>query len=420
MPTAKRSDFLKSLTEGADSAGTVSCERKRVNCESLAEGADSAGSVSCERKRVNYESPNGAAAASSPPVTRDPCDLTSISDSPSKISKSRGTLPFANAIPLALGINEGGQQLSLSEFVDADVEALLPGLGEDERQPFTQHVLSEASRILEDMPQLKSRLLPSQLESLGLGQLVKEEITDLLCELVSRTMGATFFDGIFVTDSLDSDRLGVHLARGTDNAKTLVFPCITTQLLLADPQPDHLPKHARRGMLTALKSRISKYTRFLCSQYDSMHFKTIDMLRNEGGNSREICARLADSGTATPELGQGELFALNSAVASLFEDTTVKAGPGMEIPLQDASNDCCFHTVLYQSSVLSGKPMPDTETCRKDAARLRAYTVLLAYAEILSEAPRDANLPNLQQLWRQWKVQRQNPKVGVKDRKSGV
>ena len=267
-------------------------------------------------------------------------DLTEICDSPSKISKSRGAIPFSKVIPLALGPNEGGQELSLSEFVDADVEALLPGLGEDERQPFTRHVLSEASRILQGMPQLNSRFLPSQLESLGLGQLVKEEITDLLCELVSRTMGATFFNGFFVSDSLNSNQLGAHLARGTDNAKTLVFPCSSTLLLLADPQPGHLPKHARRGMLTALKSDISKYTRFLCSQYDSMHFKAIDMLRNEGGYSKEICARLADSGTATPELGQGELFALNSAVASLFEDTTVKAGLGMEVPLQDTSNDC--------------------------------------------------------------------------------
>jgi hypothetical protein len=334
-------------------------------------------------------------------------DLTGT-PSPSKESNSRGKIssavPFANVIPLGLGQNETGRRLSLSEFVAADIEAVLPGLLNDSERPsFIEFLLSRVSGMLSEVPGY--RLEPTQLESLGLGKCVTEEIADIWCRLVGHAMGATFWDGAFVPGCQFSDRFGMHLARGTDSAKTLVFPCNVTLVLLADPKPVYLPERARSEMLSKLKEGIGGFSRLLFSRQDALHFTTIDMLRTNTGNCREISARLADSGSTPQTLKQSVLYALNSAVPLLFEDTALKAGPGIEVPLQDNMNDCCFHTVLYQASVLSGKPMPDAATCRRDAARLRSYTVLLAYAEgrLLLES-RGADFPPLQQLWREWKA----------------
>jgi hypothetical protein len=95
---------------------------------------------------------------------------------------------------------------------------------------------------------------------------------------------------------------------------------------------------------TWLKESIEGFSRFMFSRHDGIHFTTIDMLRteigNESRNRREICVNLADSGSAPRRLDQRVLYALNSAVAFLFEDTAVKAGLGRHVPLQDGMNDC--------------------------------------------------------------------------------
>jgi hypothetical protein len=263
--------------------------------------------------------------------------------SPSKESNSRGKLlravPFANVIPLGLGQNETGRRLSLSEFVAADIEAVLPGLLNDSEHPsFIEFLLSRVLEMLSEVPGY--RLEPFQLETLGLGKCVTEEIADIWCRLLGHGMGATFWDGAFVPGCQLSDRFGMHLARGTDNAKTLVCPCSVTTVLLADPTPLYLPEGARSGMLAKLKEGIGGFSRLLFLRQDGLHFTTIDMLRTETGNCREISARLADSGSTPQTLEQSVLYALNSAVPLLFEDTALKVGPGIDVPLQDSMNDC--------------------------------------------------------------------------------
>ena len=76
-----------------------------------------------------------------------------------------------------------------------------------------------------------------------------------------------------------------------DNAKTLVFPCHVTHVVLADPPPLYLGPSKRSGLLARLKERIEGSSRFLFSRHEGIHFTTIDMLRteigNESGNRRE-------------------------------------------------------------------------------------------------------------------------------------
>jgi hypothetical protein len=154
-------------------------------------------------------------------------------------------MPFAEVIPLQLDPSEAGRGLSLSEFVAADIAAVLPGLVDDsELQSFIEVVLSRVLKMPCDNPRYRLQLI--QLESLYLGKCVVEEIADIWCQLVGRAMGATFWDGGPLPVCPYSDRLAMHLARGTDNdnAKTLVFPCHVTHVVLADPPPLYLDPSA--------------------------------------------------------------------------------------------------------------------------------------------------------------------------------
>jgi hypothetical protein len=176
-------------------------------------------------------------------------------------------------------------------------------------------------KMLRDIPGYSLQLI--QLESLGLVKCVHERL---------RTYGvnwmcATFWDGAFLPGCLYSDRLAMHLARGTDIAKTLVFPCHVTHVVLADPLPQYLAPSQRSGLLAKLKEGIAGCSRLMVSRHDAIHFTTIDMLRTEIGNCREICASLADSGSAPRTLEQRVLYALTF----LFEDTAAKAGMGIDV-----------------------------------------------------------------------------------------
>ncbi len=94
--------------------------------------------------------------ASQPKFPTQSCSSITIAHStlgPSKKSNSRGlicsAIPFANVIPLGLGPNETDQRLSLSEFVAADIEAVLPGLLNDSELPsFIEFVLSRVLEML--------------------------------------------------------------------------------------------------------------------------------------------------------------------------------------------------------------------------------------------------------------------------------
>ena len=103
------------------------------------------------------------------------------------------------------------------------------------------------------------------------------------------------------------------------------------------------------------------------------------------------------------------LDALNGIIAELFPGFSVQPGLSHSGALQNNKNNCAFHAILSQASILTGKMMSATDdTCRQDAARLRAYTVLLVHADMRQEqrqqSAESADLPELAHLYRQWQA----------------
>ena len=113
---------------------------------------------------------------------------------------------------------------------------------------------------------------------------------------------------------------------------------------------------------------------------------------------------------------KGLLDARNSIIAEIFPGFAVIPKLSHRGPLQNNKNTCAFHAILSQASILTGKKMSTVDdTCRQDAARLRAYTVLLVHADMRRSMRRQsaesADLPDLADLYRQWQAGRLEPRA---------
>ena len=345
------------------------------------------------------------------------------------LSDSISEIPLAGffaVIPLGLGsssfsIGLKSQELytqrSLSEFVLSDINAVLPGIFSDDSDlpSFADFVLDQMLQILhkyEKNEQRKCCLTPAQLDGLHHGCCVHEDVADLWTNWLSRHSGASFcYNKTFFSNTMEFQSKGMQLTRDKDCAKTAVFPTLFLNVLLGDDL------EMRDAMLKAIKDKIGPFKRFLCTRHSEMHYTTVLMTREEntsrqrgkptGSNKSRripttITAKLADSCCAHATLDTKLQNALKVAVSSLFgEDAVLTVVLSARVPLQNANNDCCFHTILYQDSTLGGRLLTtDNAACQLDAERLRSYTVFLAHKDLLL---RGGDIPHMPELLLQWR-----------------
>ena len=330
----------------------------------------------------------------------------------------------ANVIPLALVLKSPTESpalpplRSLPEFIRDDIQAALPNLLSPKHEKTDPNLESFVEFVLDTVLEASAAhkqsgytscigLTPVQLEALRHGKYVHEEVADIWARWVARTLGATFWnDGTFLPGCPPFDTLARYLARDGDcenTDKTVVFSCSFMDMLLVDNE-------RRARMLRRMKDNISQYNRFLCIRANQGHFTTVHLTKSlaktKGRNSGTIItAHLADSSGGDTHLRSDPALgaALKVAVTSLFEGAVYKEGLSRLVPQQNSKNNCCFHTILYQASILSGKCMTtDNATCQQDAERLRSYTVLLAHKDLLS----GVKLQDLQELRRQWEARK--------------
>ncbi len=120
-----------------------------------------------------------------------------ISNQPVLPSKNSGIkykrVPFADVIPLGLGSSGAYdlfKKLSLSDFVDKDIESVLPGLlpqdkthgSDSDLFSFTEFALKGILDAYEDVGGY-SLLSLVQLRTLGSGKCVSEEVADMVLNL---------------------------------------------------------------------------------------------------------------------------------------------------------------------------------------------------------------------------------------------
>lgn len=389
--------------------------------------ADSKASPAAPPDATAGTSGNTAPCAPDSADSAEPAPATTCGSSgppAAKIPASASTFGGgANVIPLALVLKSPTESTalpplrSLPEFIRDDIQAALPNLLSPKHEKTDPNLESFVEFVLDTVLEASAAhkqsgytscigLTPVQLEALRHGKYVHEEVADIWARWVARTLGATFWnDGEFLPGFPPFDTLARYLARDGDceNAdKTVVLSCSFMDMLLVDD--------ARRArMLRRMKDNISQYNRFLCIRANEGHFTTVHLTKSHNkakGKSPGtlITAQLADSSggdTSDPALRA----ALKVAVTSLFEGAVYKEGLSRLVPQQNSKNNCCFHTILYQASILSGKCMTtDNATCQQDAERLRSYTVLLAHKDLLSAQVSGVKLQDLQELRRQWEA----------------
>jgi hypothetical protein len=67
----------------------------------------------------------------------------------------------------------------------------------------------------------------------------------------------------------------------------------------------------------------------------------------------KVVIKVADSNNPNPTLDLDLRNGIDFVVKSLFHDHCFEEGLGIQIPLQDSLNNCGFHTILFQGTVLS-------------------------------------------------------------------
>jgi hypothetical protein len=374
-----------------------------------------------------------AAAAAAPPPAADggghgggtpSVDLQSIPDSPQK-AETNPTIyacrfPFADCIPLGLDSLESDsdssarKNMSLSAFVQAEIESVLPkllsteDLDDREFQGFIEFVLNKLLSVWTDTDSTPyGWLTREQLETLSEGKCVAEEVVTLMCNWVVRATGGLFWTFGDVLSGCPPALSG-HLAR-TDVPKAIVFSSELLTAAEAAGRNDRTHQQAFMKWLDALKKKsITRLDRLLFMRCTSRHFTVVDLQKNV--SRKRFWSRIADSSCKNATNEPGLLDALNGIIAELFPRFSVQPGLSHEFPLQNEKNNCAFHAIQSQASFLSGKIMStDTATCRRDAARLRAYTVLLVHADMRRIVSN--HLPDLADLLRQWQARRVEPQA---------
>ena len=171
---------------------------------------------------------------------------------------------------------------------------------------------------------------------------------------------------------------------------------------------DTTHQKAVNGWFKALKGQnMARLQRLLFMRCTSLHFTVVDLKKN--ATAKKFASRIADSNCKHVQHEPELLAALNYFIAELFPGFSVQPGLSHSGALQNNKNNCAFHAILSQASILTGKMMSATDdTCRQDAARLRAYTVLLVHADMRQEqrqqSAESADLPELAHLYRQWQA----------------
>jgi hypothetical protein len=199
-----------------------------------------------------------------------------------------------------------------------------------------------------------------------------------------------------------------YLAR-CNAGKAIVFSSELLNAVEAVAKGDTTHLQAVTQWFKALKgNNITRLQRLLLMRCTSQHFTVVDLRKNV--STKKFASRIADSSCKNVDHEQELLAALNTIIAELFPGFGVQPGLSHSGALQNNKNNCAFHAILSQASFLTGKMTSAVdETCRQDAARLRAYTVLLVHADMRQQRHQSAeyaDLPELADLYRQWQAGR--------------
>ena len=302
-------------------------------------------------------------------------------------------VPFLDVFPLG-GLNSKmiDCSISLPDLVRTEIESVLPGIlksgryspntDDDDLNSFADLALKGMVDAFEDLRSF-SRLSLDQLQHLGRGKCVHEEVGDLLSNLFSRVFGAYFMNENCI---LCSPCLGFpwskYLQRDPRGAKTVVL-AFTFAAMLRKESPAKGNDIKKRIEIWRRKKTMDRFDTWLWNQNASRHCTTIYMRCLRSQDKSKIVVRLVDSNRKDPENASLDPYVrrlMEDTVTPLFQTCAFEDGKGVKMPQQDSFNNCLFHSILYQNSFIAGVEL-STVRIHQEAAQLRCYTVLLLREE---------------------------------------
>ena len=317
---------------------------------------------------------------------------------------------YKTFVPLALGDGTAGSESTISDFIATDIKAMFPGVlagNDDSLHSLCQHLHTEMMKAWETT---NTGLTREQVRNLARGLCVHEEIADLFMGLLCSMLGASYLDSSGLMHPANGPglkgRWSGHLKIDeAAAAKTLVLACSYSAQVAAG-NPRFVSAWIRDATL-------APFSHVLWLKAGDRHFTTVRMgLRKRPDQAvQAVEAQLADSNCEKkPALDPAYRSHLENVVKRLFPGAEFMEKPGFSVPRQNSSNDCLFHTALFQVHAISPAVGPDgvvrlhphPDQWQRDAARLRSYFLLLVYREMQSKG---ARLPDLSAAHAEWTSQ---------------
>jgi hypothetical protein len=164
------------------------------------------------------------------------------------------------------------------------------------------------------------------------------------------------------------------------------------------------------------KKTLFQYSKVMWPSAENRNFTLVRMAltrrpESPDGTVFEVNVHLADSnGSSTPAINQQHLSSLENASKRLFPGAVFKEVAGVNLPQQNAFNDCCFHCALSLANSInphkgdSGEHRlrPHPNHWQRDAARLRSYALFIFYSQMYKNG---ADLQDLRAAFSTWTQQ---------------